>query len=168
MRILYRYVLALLTLLLTVCVVTADDPVAGTPQMIIDARIDDNTPNGKLFVGTTMDWIQNHQSWNRERTIDHGGRSVTASIDRGRSVLVLRSKRFAASFDTLKFTRLNGDSIDSSAIKDLLARKRAVVFLHKGTTIHPAIVGSLHPETLVVTRVSYPVDPLVIGIPEKR
>ncbi|WP_145391376.1 hypothetical protein [Stieleria neptunia] len=168
MSILYRSVIVLLPLLLSVCFATADEPVVGPPETIIDAHIEDDTPNGKLFVGTTMDWGETRQTWNHEGTIEHGGRSITASIDRGRSVLVIREKRFAASFNTLQFAHLNGDVIDSSVIKDLLSKDRAVVFLHKGTTIHPAIANSLHPETVVVTRVSYPIDPLVIGIPEKR
>lgn len=167
MSILCRSVIALLPLLSSVCFATADEPVVGPPEMIIDARIEDEALNGKLFVGTTMDWGQNRQSWNRNGLIEQGGRSVPVSIDRGRSVLVIRETRFAVPFDTLQFAHLNGDVIDSSAIKDFLSRDRAVVFLHKGTAIHPAIANALHPETVVVTRVSYTIDPLVIGIPEK-
>ncbi|MDA8564269.1 hypothetical protein N9L06_07450 [Mariniblastus sp.] len=168
MLILCRFVVALLPLLLPVCCATADEPVDGPPEMIFDARIEDDTPNGKLFVGATMNWDQSRQSWNSDRTIEQGGKSYAGSIDRGRSVLVVRRKRFTTPFDKLQFAYLNGDVIDSSAIGDLLGKDRAVMFLHKGTVIHPAIANLLDPKTVVVTRINYPVDPLVIGIPEKR
>lgn len=81
---------------------------------------------------------------------------------------MLTSDRFAATMNTLKLSRLDGSTIDSDDLPDLLAAKRAVAFVPKGTGIHPAIISTLHPETIVVTRVSYPSDPIVIPLPEKR
>jgi hypothetical protein len=164
-----RAVTTLLSLLSLTGYVSADEPVFGPPTMIIDARIDDHAPgDGKRLIGTTMEWAETRQSWNREGTIERGGRSITASIDRGRSVFILQAKQFVAPLNTLQFARLNGDAIDATEVDNLLAAKRAVVFLPKGVEIHPAIANALNPETVVVTRVSYPTDPLVIGIPQKR
>jgi hypothetical protein len=81
-------------------------------------------------------------------------------------VFILQAREFAVSVDAVKFARLNGDLIDSSEVPGLLSEKRAVAFLPKGAAIHPAIEKALHPATVVVTRVSYPTEPLVIDIPE--
>lgn len=66
----------------------------------------------------------------------------------------------------LRFSRLDGSEVKSNDLASLLDAKRAVAFLPKGTGIHPSIVGALHPDTIVVSRVSYPSDPVVIPLPE--
>jgi hypothetical protein len=81
---------------------------------------------------------------------------------------MLNSDQFVASMAALRFSRLDGSEIKSGDLPGLLNAKRAVAFLPKGTGIHPAIVAALHPETIVITRVSYPSDPVVIPLPEER
>ena len=81
---------------------------------------------------------------------------------------MLTSDRFTATVNTLRFSRLDGSAIDTEDLPSLLANKRAVAFMPKGTGIHPAITSALHPDTIVITRVSYPADPVVIPLPDKR
>ncbi len=164
-----RTVTLLLVLLALTCHCIAGEAVFGPPEMIINARIDDQALRvGKRLIGTIMRWDETRQTWNHEGTIEHGTRSVRASINKGRSVFILQAKQFVVSVSAVKFARLNGDLIDLSEVPGLLRDKRAVAFLPKGSAIHPAIAKALHPETVVVTRVSYPTDPLVIDIPETR
>ncbi|EMI45755.1 hypothetical protein [Rhodopirellula sp. SWK7] len=81
---------------------------------------------------------------------------------------MLTSDRFVATTNTLKFSQLDGSEIKSDDLASLLNDEQAVAFVPKGVGIHPAIASTLNPDTIVVTRVSYPTDPIVISIPEKR
>jgi hypothetical protein len=83
-------------------------------------------------------------------------------------VFVLQAKQFVVSVNAIRFARLNGGMIDLAEVPDLLREGRAIAWLPKGAAIHPAIAKALHPETIVVTRGSYPTDPLVIDIPETQ
>ena len=164
-----RAVAAYLILLLSAGYSVASEPVFGPPQMIVDARIDAEASRaGKRLIGTIMEWTETRQTWNVEGTIEHGTRSVRASRDKRRSIFILQAKQFVASTSTLRFARLNGEPIDSSEVSDKLRNKRAVAYLPKGAAIHPAIANALHPETVVVTKVSYSADPMVVDIPEER
>ena len=165
--------LRLLTLLL--CITTfaplcdADDEVLGPPTWIIDAQIKPDGPRGQsVLIGTVFDWNESRQTWTHLGTMQQGSRTVDASRTRSRSVIMLTSDRFMATLTALRFTRLDGSQIDSDDLPELLATKRAVAFVVKGTGIHPAIASALHPDTIVISRVSYPNDPIVIPIPERR
>ncbi|KAA5536078.1 hypothetical protein FYK55_28195 [Roseiconus nitratireducens] len=147
----------------------ADDPVLGPPTWIIEARMESDGPRGQsVLIGTVLDWSESRQSWTHSGTIQHESKSVDASRTRSRSIFMLTSDRFTATMNTLKFSRLDGSIIDPDDLPDLLAAKRAVAFVPKGTGIHSAITAAMHPDTIVITRVSYPSDPVVIPLPEKR
>ena len=165
-----RNLLAISWLVYSVCpTCVADDPVHGPPTLVIDARIDDGEGRKeKRFIGNILQWGEAQQSWYRESEIRRGSRSASAAFAKDRSVLILQSKRMVASLSTLRFMRLNGDVIDKEDIPKLLQVGRAVVFLHQGCAIHPAIAKSLHPETVVVQRISYPNVPLIIPLPDAR
>ena len=153
--------------LMRTCV--ANDAVPGPPTWIIDAQIEADGPRGQSkLIGTVLDWNDTRQSWTESGALQHGGRTVGVSRARSRSVLMLHSDQFVASMAALRFSRLDGSEIKSNDLPGLLNAQRAVVFLPKGTGIHPAIVAALHPETIVITRVSYPSDPVVIPLPEVR
>lgn len=159
---------------LPLCIITlaqlsfANDPVLGPPTWIVNAKISPDGPRGQsLLSGTVFDWNESRQTWTHSGTIQHGSRSVDASRTRSRSVFMLTSDRFMATMTTLKFSRLDGSVIDSDDLPELFATKRAVAFVPKGTGIHPAIASALHPDTIVITRVSYPTDPVVIPLPDK-
>lgn len=147
----------------------ANDPVPGPPTWIVDVQVITDGPSGlSQLTGTVFNWHETRQAWTRAGAIQQGDRAFDPSRSRSRTVLILQSDQFAASMNTLRFSRLDGSAIESDDIPGLLKTKRAVAFLPKGTGIHPAIVATLHPETIVVTRVSYPSDPIVIPIPERR
>jgi hypothetical protein len=147
----------------------ANDPVLGPPTWFVDAQIKPDGPRGQsLLIGNVFDWNESRQTWTHSGTLQRGSRTVDASRTRSRSVFMLTSDRFIATLTTLRFTRLDGSQIDSEDLPALLATKRAVAFVPKGTGVHPAIASALHPDTIVITRVSYPNDPIVIPLPEKR
>lgn len=147
----------------------ANDPVTGPPTWIVDLQVTTDGPSGRSqLIGTVFNWHDTRQAWTKSGTIQHGDRAIGASRSRSRSVLILQSDQFVASMTTLRFSRLDGSEIESDDIPGLLKTKRAVAFLPKGTGIHPAIVATLHPETIVITRVSYPSDPVVLPVPEER
>lgn len=153
----------------------ADDPVLGPPTWIVDAHIDPVGSRGQpLLIGTVFDWNESRQSWIDSETIQHKSSSVDASITRLRSIFMLTSKRFTGPIAALKFSRLDGSVIDPDDLPKLLASKRAIAFVPTGTGIHPAITAALHPDTIVITRVSYSsdpgdsFDPVVIPLPAKR
>jgi hypothetical protein len=168
-----RSLLCLLTLLLCITTLTqfsvANDPVLGPPTWIVDAQINPDGPRGQsLLIGKVFDWEESRQTWTHSGTLQQGSRTVNASRERSRSVFMLTSDRFMATMTTLRFARLDGSQIDSDDLPELLATRRAIAFLPKGTGVHPAIAAALHPDTIVITRVSYPNDPIAIPLPEQR
>ena len=137
--------------------------------MVTDAKIDDSGPRGdKVFFGTILRWEESRQNWQVTSTLERGGVSMRASRDRGRTVFLLQGKQLMVSLRALQFHHLDGRQISHDDALELLREPKAVAFLAKGCRIHPDIAKILHPDTIVVTRVSYPVDPLVIDLPEKR
>lgn len=147
----------------------AVDSVSGPPELIINAKIEDRGQRGgEQLVGTILNWATPRQTWNHEATVERGNRSGQVSIDKSRAVFILNGEEFVVDVSAVQFAQLNGDRIDASDVPGLLRQGRAVALLPKGVAIHPAIAKALHPETIVVTRVKYPSDPLVIDIPKER
>ncbi len=150
------------------------EPVNGPPKLLVNARIDQPGPReSERFVASFLSWDESRQNWDRSGKaagpdVPEAYRGRTISVKRSRAIFVLQSEQLVVSMNALTFSRLDGEPVASSAVPKILESKRAVAFVPEGCTIHPAISAALHPDTLVVSRRSYPEEPLLIPLPETR
>lgn len=153
---------------------TEAEPVYGPPKLLVNARIDQRGPReSERFVASFLVWEESRQNWDRPGKaagpdVPDAYRGVTISVKRSRAIFVLQSEQLVMSMNALTFSRLDGEPVASSDVAKILEAKRAVAFVPKGCTIHPAIAAALHPDTLVVSRRSYPEEPILIPLPETR
>jgi hypothetical protein len=146
----------------------ASDPVTGPPTWIVDAQIVTDASHGQQeFTGTILNWSESQQTFAQPLTKQIGSNKVRmGNTTLTRSVFMLTSERITATLDALKFSRLDGSIVKLADLEGVLATKRAFAFVAKGSDIHPSIVASLHPDTIVITRKAYETDPVVIPLPD--
>ena len=164
----FRHCLFTLAVTAIAPVCFAQELVLGPPTWIVEAQIiESGGPLGEPeFTGKVLRWGESKQQYAAERMTTRGVRNGFRT--QARPVFMLTSERITATLNTLHFSRLDGSDLKPAEIDELLKKKRAVAFLQKGTGISAEIAAALHPDTIVVTRVSYPADPVVISLPHPQ